>query len=278
VNSTADITRGELTGNVSECALIKFIRDYGCDFVHERAKFKPFVHVYPFSSDKKRMGTIIQTDDNNYRFHCKGASEIVTDLCNKVYLNGAICALEEEKKSEVLVQIDQMASSGLRTFALAYRDIPKEKKENDVTVSSAYLKVDKSDNNNNENVFGDDPPENNLTLVALLGIKDPLRPEVPDAINDCITAGIVVRMVTGDNLKTAIHIAKECGIFRDGYAYEASFFRQLSHEERLKSLPFLQVLARSQPQDKHLLVSSLQELNHVVAVTGDGMLIRVCSL
>jgi Ca2+-transporting ATPase len=112
----------------------------------------------------------------------------------------------------------------------------------------------------------------------MLGIKDPLRPEVPDAIKDCKTGGIIVRMVTGDNIKTALKIAEECGIYenKSDIAMEANVFRELSHDDLLKVIPNLRVLARSQPQDKHLLVTSLQELGHVVAVTGDGVGGRVC--
>ncbi|KAA6383368.1 MAG: putative Plasma membrane calcium-transporting ATPase 3, partial [Streblomastix strix] len=118
----------------------------------------------------------------------------------------------------------------------------------------------------------DDAPENDLILIGILGIKDPVRFEVPDAIRDCHDAHIVVRMVTGDSLQTAIHIAKECGIYNPskGIAMEGPQFRSLSEEDQLKILPKLQVLARSSPIDKHALVTGLQKLDHVVAVTGDG--------
>ncbi|KAA6359217.1 MAG: putative Calcium-transporting ATPase 2, partial [Streblomastix strix] len=130
-----------------------------------------------------------------------------------------------------------------------------------------FYKLDKED------IFPpDDAPENDLILIGILGIKDPVRIEVPEAIRDCHDAHIDVKMVTGDNIETAIHIAKECGIYNPskGIAMEGQQFRSLSEEDQLKILPKLQILARSSPIDKHTLVTGLQKLGHVVAVTGDG--------
>lgn len=114
-------------------------------------------------------------------------------------------------------------------------------------------------------------PESNFTLVCICGIKDPVRKEVPDAVRQCQKAGITVRMLTGDNLLTATHIAKECGILDEsGVAMEGPDFRKLSQTEFDNILPKLQVLARCSPQDKYRLVKRLRELGEVVAVTGDG--------
>lgn len=130
------------------------------------------------------------------------------------------------------------------------------------------------------------PPEHELICVAILGIKDPLRPEVIHAIDRCKGAGINVMMVTGDStfifdvsishtstdLHTAIHIGTECGIYEQnvGVALEGKQFREMSVEQRNEILPKLQILARSVPMDKHLLVTSLKRLGQVVGVTGDG--------
>jgi Ca2+-transporting ATPase len=104
-----------------------------------------------------------------------------------------------------------------------------------------------------------------------VGIKDPVRPGVKDAVRLCHEAGIKVRMVTGDNLNTAIAIARECGILtEDGEAIEGTEFRKLDSDARKKRIPKLQVMARSAPSDKLILVRDLKEMGEVVAATGDG--------
>lgn len=114
-------------------------------------------------------------------------------------------------------------------------------------------------------------PEYDLDLVAIVGIKDPVRKEVPDAVLRCQNAGIKVRMVTGDNIYTAKHIARECGILSEnGLAMEGPEFRTLSNDELMQTIPKLDVLARSSPEDKFILVKTLKALGQVVAVTGDG--------
>lgn len=115
-----------------------------------------------------------------------------------------------------------------------------------------------------------DDPETGLTFIALVGIKDPVRKEVPGAVAACKNAGLSLKMVTGDNILTACKIARECGILTDGIAMEGPEFRAMSHDERAEIALKLQVLARSSPTDKHTLVCLLQELGEVVAVTGDG--------
>ena len=147
--------------------------------------------------------------------------------------------------------IDSFAEDALRTLILAYADVPLLKGQG----FSAE----------------DEIPYTNLTAIALVGIKDPCRPGVPESVQKCQEAGIVVRMVTGDNKTTAVAIARECNIFRDGdLAIEGPEFRALPRAEALKLLPRLRVLARSSPTDKHTLVVLLRSQGEVVAVTGDG--------
>lgn len=113
--------------------------------------------------------------------------------------------------------------------------------------------------------------DTDLVLLSLVGIQDPVRTEVPAAVAACQSAGVAVVMVTGDNIVTAKNIASQCGIYHEGgIALEGPEFRNLSEEARRELLPRLQVLARSSPNDKLLLVKSFQSLGHVVAVTGDG--------
>ncbi|KAK2958516.1 ion-transporting P-type ATPase [Blattamonas nauphoetae] len=270
------------------------------------------VQTYPFSSDKKRMTVVRelspkeQTGSNKFRVHTKGASEIVTGLCTTMFVKGEKKPITSEDREMLNSTIYEMASKGLRTIAIAYSDVPAPKtvqlsprqesscltpnpgpfiSEYESTPNDAHsLKVEDASisvvntepsyhNASVHNPFPDDePPEENLTLLAITGIKDPLRVEVPLAIDDCHDAHIVVRMVTGDNIVTAMHIAQECGIYdpKFGIAMEGPLFRQLTEEDRAKILPKLQVLARSSPIDKQILVDGLQKLGHVVAVTGDG--------
>ena len=179
--------------------------------------------------------------------------------------DGSIKRLTPELRARVGQYISKMASQGLRTLTLAYKDLD----------DSQVLPV--------AGAGGDDLDklERDMTLVAACGIKDPLRKEVPDAVRRCQRAGITVRMLTGDSLLTAKNIARDCGILtRDGTAMEGADFRKLTHAQqqdllRVRELAngqvqTLQVLARCSPQDKLELVRRLKELDQVVAVTGDG--------
>ncbi|KAH7825098.1 P-type ATPase (P-ATPase) Superfamily Protein [Monocercomonoides exilis] len=330
LNSSADLkftdTATEYLGNVTECALLLFIHEQGTDYKVIRHNEK-LVQTYPFSSDKKRM-TVITDKGDNYRIFTKGASEIVSGLCNKMIVKadgGKAEEINEEKRKQINDVILDMASKGLRTIAIAYKDVPKSevssmvsKKTADVQeqaepvveatstesasteAASESSSESSSSSNETENKevkesvtsqpkssssstdgdadaepsgpFGEEAPESDLILIGITGIKDPLRPEVKVAMQDCHDAHIVVRMVTGDNIITAMHIAEEAGIYdpKEGIAMEGPVFRNLSEEDRKKILPRLQVLARSSPIDKHTLVSGLKDLGHVVAVTGDG--------
>ncbi len=217
------------------------------------------------------MSTVVKFDkENNYRIFTKGASEIVLDLCTQYMdYNGDIIDIDEETRYSINQHIDQMASSGLRTICLAFNDFEQTDAQK----------------------ITPDATERDLICVGIVGIKDPLREEVTDSITACKGAGILVRMVTGDNLSTAKHIAKECGIYdpNNGIAMEGPEFRKLVKAaatpdapmsgpefrsritpRMVEILPNLQVLARSSPADKHLLVSCLKELGDVVSVTGDG--------
>ncbi|KAI5002331.1 hypothetical protein ZWY2020_026981 [Hordeum vulgare] len=159
--------------------------------------------------------------------------------------HGSIVALTEKNYGkQVAGAIDTFACEALRTLCLAYQDVASE---NEV-------------------------PNDGYTLIAVFGIKDPLRPGVREAVETCHIAGINVRMVTGDNISTAKAIARECGILtEDGVAIEGPEFRQMSPDQMRAIIPKIQVMARSLPLDKHTLVTNLRGMfNEVVAVTGDG--------
>jgi len=205
--------------------------------------------IYSFTSERKRMSTMVKIESQNiYRIYTKGASEIVLGLCSHYITNDmTLVPIDQAARRELSAQIDDMAQKGLRTICIAFADHPHY-----------------------DEAWADHPPELDLVCIALVGIKDPVRPEVPRAVALCQRAGIVVRMVTGDNLATARFIARECGILTDGVAMEGSEFRALSETQMDRILPRLQVLARSTPIDKHTLVKRLKENGEVVAVTGDG--------
>jgi Ca2+-transporting ATPase len=186
-----------------------------------------------------------------FRLHTKGASEIILELCNRMAMpDGSIAELTPEKKKELEGIIDKLAESGKRTLCLGYKDF---------------------DQDMGEVWDSEEETEKDLTLLCIVGIEDPLRDDVKDSVAKCQKSGIIVRMVTGDNPKTAKNIAQQCGIYQEGaLVMEGPEFRKLSDEELDAILPKLRVLARSSPTDKHRLVSRLIENGEVVAVTGDG--------
>eukprot|EP00163_Fabomonas_tropica_P011978 TRINITY_DN2302_c0_g1_i7.p1 TRINITY_DN2302_c0_g1~~TRINITY_DN2302_c0_g1_i7.p1 ORF type:complete len:1113 (-),score=325.50 TRINITY_DN2302_c0_g1_i7:501-3839(-) len=252
VNSTAYEARqdnGELTfiGNKTETALLGMAKNLEYDYEKLREE-NSVVKQYSFSSKKKRMSTVIrQPDGKGYRMYVKGASEIVLGLCDRIRVKDDVKELDNEHSGDVQDCIDKYASDALRTIGLAYVDFDQDRDWSE-------------------------EPEDGLVWLGVVGIKDPVRKEVPAAVKSCQDAGIMVRMVTGDNLITAKNIAKACGIYQEGFGevMEGPDFRKLSDDEYADVLPRLQVLARSSPTDKQILVQQLQRLGQVVAVTGDG--------
>nr|CAB3463002.1 unnamed protein product [Digitaria exilis] len=206
------------------------------------------VKVEPFNSVKKKMAVLVSLPNGTHRWFSKGASEIIVQMCDRmVDADGNSVPLSEAQRKNILDIIHSFASDALRTLCLAYKE------------------VDDFDENS-------DSPTDGFTLISIFGIKDPVRPGVKDAVKACMSAGIIVRMVTGDNINTAKAIAKECGILTDdGIAIEGPDFRSKSPEEMRDLIPKIRVMARSLPLDKHTLVTNLRGMFHeVVAVTGDG--------
>ncbi|XP_048232788.1 calcium-transporting ATPase 2, plasma membrane-type [Ricinus communis] len=238
----------EILGTPTESAILEFGLSLGGDFQTERQAVK-LVKVEPFNSTKKRMGVVVELPEGGLRAHTKGASEIVLAACDKVInSNGEVVSLDEASINHLKVTIDQFANEALRTLCLAYMDL--------------------------ESGFSpDDPiPVTGYTCIGIVGIKDPVRPGVKESVAVCRSAGITVRMVTGDNINTAKAIARECGILTDdGIAIEGPDFREKKQDELLQLIPKIQVMARSSPLDKHTLVKHLRTtFGEVVAVTGDG--------
>uniref|UniRef100_A0A6N2LPL3 Calcium-transporting ATPase n=1 Tax=Salix viminalis TaxID=40686 RepID=A0A6N2LPL3_SALVM len=232
--------------------------DLGMDFDVLRAESK-ILHVFPFNSEKKRGGVAIQTADSNVHIHWKGAAEMVLASCTGfVDSNGSLQSIDKEM-DYFKVAIDDMASCSLRCVAIAYRPYELDKvPTNEESLGKWVL------------------PEDELVLLAIVGIKDPCRPGVKDAVKVCTAAGVKVRMVTGDNIQTAKAIALECGILSSGAdakepnIIEGKVFRAYSEKEREIIAKKITVMGRSSPNDKLLLVQALRKGGEVVAVTGDG--------
>ncbi|XP_044470248.1 calcium-transporting ATPase 2, plasma membrane-type-like isoform X2 [Mangifera indica] len=238
----------EILGSPTETAILELGLSLGGDFQKVRQALK-LVKVEPFNSTKKRMAVVVELPEGRLRAHCKGASEIVLASCDKVIdSNGKVVPLDEGAINYLNAIIDQFASEALRTLCLAYMELENE-------------------------FLPDNPiPVSGYTCIGIVGIKDPVRPGVKESVAICRSAGITVRMVTGDNINTAKAIARECGILTDGgIAIEGPDFREKKLEELVQLIPKIQVMARSSPLDKHTLVKHLRTtFDEVVAVTGDG--------
>ncbi|KAG8363661.1 hypothetical protein BUALT_Bualt19G0045700 [Buddleja alternifolia] len=252
LNTGAEVVKGkegktEILGSPTETALLEFGLLFKRKFDEQRKESK-IIKMEPFNSVKKKMSVLVGLPGGSLRAFVKGASEIILGMCDKIVgKNGESVPISDEQRKNIMNVINGFSCEALRTLCLAFKDI--EKKSSDESI-----------------------PDNNYTLIAVVGIKDPVRPGVKEAVQSCLDAGIIVRMVTGDNINTAKAIAKECGILTDdGIAIEGSDFRDKSTEEMKEIIPKLQVMARSLPLDKHKLVTILRkECNEVVAVTGDG--------
>ena len=218
----------------------------------------------PFSSETKRMISVFYVSDLDViRFLVKGAPEVLLQECRKqLLLSGKV--MDNVDTESMLGQVKKMADSGLRTLFLGYRDVPASLF---LTNVEALVVQERFTVDMKSGLINEYP----LVALGVVGIEDPLRPEVPQAIRQCIAAGVTVRMITGDNLETAVKIAVECGIKTpSGIALSGQKFREMSDEELDEVIPQLQVLARSQPTDKLRLVQRLKAMQQIVAVTGDG--------
>lgn len=268
INSTAfdGEVAGKKTfiGSKTEVALLTFARDYlGIGPVDLERSNAKIVQLYPFDSARKSMGVIIQLEDGKFRLYVKGAPEIIFEKCSSILKDATLSPtsseLTEKTRQGVLDKVNQYASKSLRVIALAYRDLdewpPKGARTNNGNINEVeYTEVFKK-----------------MTLLGFFGLQDPLREGVSLAVKKCQNAGVFVRMVTGDNMNTAKAIARECGILTaGGLVMEGPEFRRMNKANMIKIIPQLQVLARSSPQDKRLLVKRLKDLGETVAVTGDG--------
>ena len=268
INSTAfegdEDGQETFIGSKTETALLSFARDHlALGHLNEARSSSTVVQLVPFDSGRKCMATIVKLESGKYRMFVKGASEIMLGTCQRIICDPTKEISETDmtpEKMDVLTEIiSKYASRSLRTIGLLYKDfeqwppkgIPTQKDDPRLVVF--------------DKVFKD------MVFLGIVGIQDPLRVGVAEAVSTCQKAGVYVRMVTGDNVLTARAIAEECGIYSpSGLVMEGPNFRKLSKLQMEQIIPNLQVLARSSPDDKRVLVERLKEMGETVAVTGDG--------
>lgn len=274
-----DISLWDQIGSKTECALLQTIKDD----LHVTESYKVIrcnnesrlIKRIPFSSAAKKCGVVVKSNDEKLRIYLIGASEITLAQCSSVVdadsmMYSATIPMTGGVRSQVDKQIVEYARQAMRTLCLCYKDVP------------AGINLD--------SITAD---ELGFTFMCLVGIEDPLRDEVPVAIAKCGRAGVDVKMVTGDNITTAIAIAKKCGILRESdidpvtgdpkpnVAMTGPDFRTrvlnengiINQAEMDKIWPVLRVLARSSPTDKFTLVSGMLD-SHVVTTMADGRLVK----
>ena len=275
-------------GNQTECGMLDFIKKYKQDYQKIRKEHKEVFGIL-FSSKLKRMTTLTKSpfSKDKYIVCVKGASEIILSMWTSfIGAGGEEKKLDEQKLQQIQKNvISTFASQAYRTLTIAYKEIPTEE----------FDKINKDDDMSDSEENLEKSLESELTLICIVGIQDPLRDGIPEAVGRCKKSGITVRMVTGDNLDTARAIAKNAGILNEKEAalkyswMDGPTFREevgglievtnkdnttserVKNEEKfIEIISQLRVLARSSPQDKYLLVTGLKNQGKVVAVTGDG--------
>ncbi|TNJ28912.1 Plasma membrane calcium-transporting ATPase 2 [Giardia muris] len=311
INSTANLStetndleeKVVVVGSKTEGALLLLTRDMGFAYkeyrellVHNGDARGVIAHAFEFTSDRKRMSVVLDLQKlcgkseasrlntalslvgskTDYLVFTKGASEIVLGRCSRVLTaEGQQVPLDDAMRKAYDETITEYARQSLRTFCLAYRVVSRT--DGDATGEIG------TDEETGRPITGSkyksaEFVEQDLILICLVGIMDPLRPGVADAVERSKRAGITVRMVTGDNLITAVAIAKDCGILPEDlpddklpqYVITGPDFRKLEDAEVDRLLPTLQVIARAAPKDKYRLVKRLKLYNNIVAATGDG--------
>jgi Ca2+-transporting ATPase len=265
VNSTANLEEKQgktiTIGNSTEGSLLQWLRESGIEYGELRLRY-PAKYQIHFSSERKRMTTVVEADGQDYVL-VKGAPEALLGN-SKEYLStdGAPRALNEEMRSSFQAKLQAAAAKAMRTLAFAYAPLDAALPIDDDGIQAVRSSL-----------------ERNLVYVGFVGIRDPLRDDVKAAIAECRDAGIDVKMITGDNVETARAIGHEIGLVsradepidEPGAAVVTSqHFEAMSDEDLKRQLPKLRIIARAKPLDKYRLVKLLQELGEVVAVTGDG--------
>lgn len=258
LNSTAELNDGKPIGNPTESALLLWLDAQGKDYEELRKQVNVLKQL-PFSTDRKMMATLAEVDGETYLF-VKGAPEIVMKKC----------IIEDRMLRQSAEELDEWQHKAMRTLAFAYKKIEASIMRTSRTSTAEVVAL---------------LDANDLQLQAIAAIADPIRPDVPAAVQECRHAGIEVKVVTGDTAATALEIGKQIGVFEDepenigadgsltsldqqmitGEQWEA-----LSDEEAYERAKDIRVMSRARPTDKQRLVAMLQKRGEVVAVTGDG--------
>ncbi len=235
---------GNGIGDPTEVALVAALRDYGKEKAELEAAL-PRVDELPFDSERKLMTTVHKTD-NGYLVITKGALESVMSICTSIEKDGKIRAIEPQDLEDIEESNNEMAHNGMRVLALAYKILPEryEKKE----------------------------LESKLTFLGLIGMIDPPRPEVKDAVKECELAGITTVMITGDHKLTAEAIARDIGILHEGEEIVTGReLENMNDEELAEKVKKIRVYARVSPEHKVRIVKAWQKNDAVVCMTGDGV-------
>ena len=258
LNSTAELNDGKPIGNPTESALLLWLNAQGKDYEELRKQVNVLKQL-PFSTERKMMATLAEVDGETYLF-VKGAPEIVMKKC----------IIEDRMLKQTAEELDEWQHKAMRTLAFAYKKIETSIMRTSRTSTAEVVAL---------------LDANDLQLQAIAAIADPIRPDVPAAVQECRHAGIEVKVVTGDTAATALEIGKQIGVFEDepenigadgsmtsldqqmitGEQWEA-----LSDEEAYERAKDIRVMSRARPTDKQRLVAMLQKRGEVVAVTGDG--------
>ncbi|KAM5552862.1 putative calcium-transporting ATPase 13, plasma membrane-type [Rosa sericea] len=248
----------EFSGSPTEKAILSWASlELNMDM--ERLKNNSVIQdVEAFNSHRKRSGILIKRKiDNTMQVHWKGAAEVILAMCTSYHnASGELKDMDDDAKKILEHIIQGMAASSLRCIALAHKEVSAEEQ-----VDPEHKTLLK---------------DNGLTLLGLVGLKDPCRPGLKKAVEDCQHAGVNIKMITGDNIFTAKSIATECGILKPEQdtiseaVIEGEQFQNYTPEERMQKVDNIRVMARSSPSDKLLMVQCLKQKGHVVAVTGDG--------
>jgi len=210
----------------------------------------PRIHEVTFTSERKRMTTVHKTPDDRIVAYVKGAPEIVLERCTHIIIESDVKKLDQEKKDEILWINEKMTAEALRVLAVASKELPA-----DIMVKS------------------DEEIENGLVFLGLIGMIDPPRDEAKEAVKKCEQAGIKTVMITGDHKLTAVAVAKDLGILKNGRALTGAELETLKDEEFEKMVEDVSVYARVSPEHKLRIVNALKKKDHthIVAMTGDGV-------
>ena len=235
----------DIKGDPTEAALIVVAEKAG----YTKKNLKERDHEIFFDSDRKRMTTINLDNGKKYAY-MKGSPPIVLTRCNTVMTDGKTTKITKEIEQQIMDANLAMSKNALRVLAVAYREVPE--------------------NYDKEKV---DEIEDDMIFVGLTGMIDPARPEVKQALEECETAGITTVMITGDQEATAVAVAKEIGIIKqeDDLVVNGDDFSLMPDEELVEKIEKIKVYSRMNPKDKYRVVETLQEKDHIVACTGDGV-------